>query len=268
MVRGESSAVKPSSLAIAAAAMQSAPMILGKIIGVIVGFKFGLLPGAVIGLILGHLVDRWATRGGLRKMGGLNPWARRQQLFTECVIALSAKLAKVDGLVTRVEVDAFKTEFHIAPAQMRAVGIQYDKAKQTADGYEDYARRLGVAFADAPVLLAGVLDALRRIALADGAIHPAETEFLTKVAAAFGLTGARASAATGSGEDDPYTILGVARTSSSDEIKTAWRELVRQHHPDTLMAKGLPKEYVDLATRKMASINAAYDRIRAERGET
>jgi DnaJ like chaperone protein len=243
-------------------------MILGKIIGALIGFRLGALPGLVIGLILGHLADRWIAKSGWGGGWSWNPLAKRQALFTECVIALAAKLAKVDGLVSRAEVDAFKAEFRIAPEQMRAVGVLYDQAKRTPDGYEDYARRLGAAFADAPVLLAGVLDALRRIALADGAMHPAEAEFLGKVAAAFGLSGARAGATTnGSGEEDPYAVLGVARSASMEEIKNAWRDLVRQHHPDTLTAKGLPKEYVELATRKMAAINAAYDRIRAERGD-
>ncbi len=247
--------------------MQSAPMIFGKIIGAMIGFRFAALPGLLIGLLLGHLVDSWLARSGF-SASSLNPWARRQQVFTDCVVALSAKLAKVDGPVSRAEVDAFKSEFRIAQGQMKAIGVLYDKAKRTADGYEAYARRLGAAFTDAPVLLAGVLDALRRIALADGPLQPAESEFLTRVATAFGLAGARASAAaSGLTDEDPYAVLGVARTATTDEIKTAWRELVRQHHPDTLMAKGLPKEYVELATRKMAAINAAYDQIRAQRGE-
>jgi len=243
-------------------------MFLGKIIGAIIGFRFGLIPGAVIGLLVGHMVDRWLAKTGWRGIAGWAPWARRQQLFTECVIVLSAKLAKADGPVSRAEVDAFKTEFKIQPAQMRAVGQMFDSAKKTADGYEAYARRLGSAFSDAPVLLAGVLDALRRIALADGPMQPAETAFLSAVASLFRLTAGRAGASAGNGEDDPYTVLGVAPNASMEDIKAAWRELVRQHHPDALMAKGLPKDYVDLATRKMAAINAAYDRIRAERGET
>ena len=243
-------------------------MFLGRIIGALVGFRFGLLPGAVIGLLVGYMIDRWLAKSGWRVGGGgWAPWARRQQLFTECVIILSAKLAKADGPVSRAEVDAFKTEFKIQPAQMKAVGKIFDNAKKTADGYEATARKLGGAFADAPALLAGVLDALRRIALADGPMQPAETAFLSTVATEFRLTGGRAGAAQSSGEDDPYVILGVAPTATSEEIKAAWRELVRQHHPDTLMAKGLPKDYVDLATRKMAAINAAYDRIRTERGE-
>jgi DnaJ like chaperone protein len=256
-----------ASLAIVGPAMQSAPMIFGKIIGAMVGFRIAALPGLLIGLILGHLVDGWLAKSGF-SASSLNPWAKRQQLFTDCVIALSAKLAKVDGPVSRAEVDAFKSEFRIAQGQLRTVGILYDKAKRTAEGYEPYAQRLGSAFADAPVLLAGVLDALRRIALADGPMQPTESEFLTRVATAFRLGSARgAAAASVVAEEDPYATLGVARTATLEEIKLAWRELVRQHHPDTLTAKGLPKEYVELATRKMAAINAAYDRIRAERGE-
>jgi DnaJ like chaperone protein len=241
-------------------------MFLGKIIGVLIGFRFGFLPGAVIGLIVGHLFDHWFAKKGWGG-GQWNPFAKRQALFSECVIALSAKLSKADGPVSRAEVDAFKAEFQIRPDQMSAVGTQYDKAKRTSDGYEVYARRLGQAFSDAPVLLVGVLDALKRIALSDGPLQPAESAFLAKVAQAFNLTGARANTAGGSSEEDPYAVLGVARTATTDEIKAVWRELVRQHHPDTLTAKGLPKEYVELATRKMAAINAAYDRIRAERGD-
>lgn len=244
--------------------MQCAPMIFGKIIGAVIGFRVGAFPGLLIGLLFGHLIDSWLARSGL-SASTLNPWARRQQLFTDCVIALSAKLAKVDGPVSRAEVDAFKSEFRIAREQLKAVGIRYDRAKRSPDGYEVYARRLGSAFADAPVLLAGVFDALKRIALADGPLQPSESAFLARVASAFGLAGARATTAVV--EDDPYVTLGVARGATLDEVKLAWRELVRQHHPDTLMAKGLPKEYVDLATRKMAAINAAYDQIRAQRGE-
>jgi DnaJ like chaperone protein len=246
--------------------MQAAAMFLGRIIGVLIGVRFGP-PGILLGFLLGWTVDRWLARQGRT---GWAPWRGRQQLFTDSVTALAAKLAKIDGPVSRAEVDAFKAEFQIPPGQLRAVGQIFDRAKQSAAGYEDYARRLGQGFADAPVLLAGVLDALRRIAVADGPIQPAESEFLARVANAFRLVrpGAGAGAHLASGEDDPYATLGIARSATTDEVKAAWRDLVRQHHPDALIAKGLPKEYVDLATRKMAAINAAWDRIRAERGET
>jgi DnaJ like chaperone protein len=242
-------------------------MFFGRLFGATVGFRLGGPPGILIGFLLGWMVDRWLAKQGLANW---SPWRGRQRLFTDSVTALAAKLAKVDGPVSRAEVDAFKAEFQIPAGQLRAVGKIFDRAKETASGYEEYARRLGQSFSDAPVLLAGVLDALRRIALADGPIQPSESEFLARVANAFRLIrpgGGGAAPNVGGGEDDPYATLGVARTATTEEVKAAWRDLVRQHHPDSLMAKGLSKEYVDLATRKMAAINAAWDRIRAERGE-
>ncbi len=241
-------------------------MFLGKLIGVLLGFRLASYPGALAGLALGHLLDGWLSKGAWR---GWAPWGsnlRRQHVFTEGVVALSAKLAKVDGPVNRAEVEAFKAEFRIPQSQLRAVGQLYDRFKLTADGFEPYARRLGAAFIDAPMLLAGVFEALQRIAAIDGPPDAAERDFLAKVAQAFGLRGGGTSGGQ-AGAEDPYSVLGVARSASMDEIKAAWRDLTRQHHPDTLIAKGLPQEYVELATRKMAAINAAYDRIRAERGE-
>jgi DnaJ like chaperone protein len=65
---------------------------------------------------------------------------------------------------------------------------------------------------------------------------------------------------------DHYTVLGLTRSVSDAELKKAWRALVREHHPDRLVAQGLPQEFVDKAGRRLAAINAAYDRIAAERG--
>ena len=238
-------------------------MFVGRIIGAMAGIKFGP-PGMLLGFLLGWMVDRWLAKTNWRSAAVWSPWRGRQELFAESVTSLAAKLCKIDGPVSRAEIDAFKAEFAIPSGQMRAVGQIFDRAKRTAEGYEATAQKLGQGFADAPMLLGGVLDALRRIAVADGPLHPTESEFLSRVAAAFRVD--RARAASGDG-DDPYAILGVTRSDSTETIKAAWRELVRQHHPDSLMARGLAREYVELATRKMAAINAAWDRIRAERGE-
>ena len=72
--------------------------------------------------------------------------------------------------------------------------------------------------------------------------------------------------AEGAEENDPYEILGIARSASDDEIKAKYRALTRENHPDILMAKGVPQEFIDLANEKMAVINAAYDKIEKERG--
>ncbi len=246
-------------------------MIWGKIIGAMLGFVLGHgLLGAIVGLIVGHWFDTHVLgRGNKRPAANLgNRNAERQRVFSSAVVNLAAKLSKIDGVVTREEVDAFKAQFSIPPAQMAAIAAMYDDAKRDPAGYEIHAHRLAEEFVGETILLAEVLEALHHIALADGPMHPAERRFLETVASIFGIIGRHfAEQATELPDRDPYAVLGVARAAPMTEIKATWRRLTREHHPDTLMAKGMPPEYIELATKKMAAINAAYDSIRAERGE-
>ena len=114
------------------------------------------------------------------------------------------------------------------------------------------------------------MGALFHIAKADGVIHPAELEYLEEVAAIFGFTGTMWDSLRAQylGEEnaDPYVILGIERSVSDDELKDAYKRLIKEHHPDRLIAEGLPEEFIEVATEKLAAINTAYDRIKAERG--
>ena len=67
-------------------------------------------------------------------------------------------------------------------------------------------------------------------------------------------------------EPDPYAVLGLGRDASDAEVRAAWRRLVREHHPDRLIAQGVPEEMLKQANARLAAINAAYDRIAKERG--
>lgn len=67
------------------------------------------------------------------------------------------------------------------------------------------------------------------------------------------------------GDADPYAVLGVARDADDEAVKAAFRRLAQEHHPDRLIAQGLPQEFVDIATQRMATINSAYTRIQQER---
>ncbi len=248
-------------------------MYWGKIIGAMLGFALGHgLLGAVLGLVVGHWVDvRLLSKGRRRKGGPLSKKAgaaERQRVFSTSVVNLAAKLAKVDGVVLREEVDAFKAEFTIPPAQRAGIAALYDVAKRDARGYEIHAQRLAETFDNEPSVLAGILESLHRIALADGPLKPEEQIFLHRVATLFGFAERPfASRYVDMAEADPYTVLGVARGAPLSEVKAAWRRLTREHHPDTLMAKGETGDHIAFATRKMADINAAYDRIRSERGD-
>jgi len=175
------------------------------------------------------------------------------------VVVLAAKMAKVDGHVSRDEVNAFKRVFHIPPGEEKNVGR-----------FEVYAHQIATMFRGERAILEGVLEALYQIAMADGELHPAEQDYLKKVAHIFGFAEVDFErvhhAFTASDGPDPYEQLGLTREASDDDLKSAHRKLSRENHPDTLMAKGMPPEFIEQANEKMARINAAWDQIRKERG--
>jgi DnaJ like chaperone protein len=108
------------------------------------------------------------------------------------------------------------------------------------------------------------------IAKADDRLHPGELEYLRAVSAIFGFSEGefqriRASH-FGADREDPYVILGVERSIGDEDLKRAYHRLVRESHPDSLIARGVPEEFVRLATEKLAAINGAYDSIKKERG--
>lgn len=251
--------------------------IWGKIIGGAAGFALGGPLGAILGTAAGHVVDKIKNGSGDPRRGqgafgngphygGQDP---RQIAFATGVIILAAKMAKVDGKVSRDEIDAFKRVFHIPPGEVKNVGRIFDMARASSDGFEIYARQLAMLFRGERALLEGVLEALYQIAMADGEMHPAEIDYLKKVAHIFGFADVDFErvhhAFTSSNGPDPYEQLGLTRDASDQELKSAYRQLSRENHPDTLIAKGMPPEFVEQANDKMARINAAWDQIRKER---
>ncbi len=239
--------------------------IWGKIIGGTAGFALGGPLGALAGAVAGHAIDR------MRAARRPTPEAARPVAFTIAVIVLAAKMAKADGVVTRDEIAAFKRVFHVPPHELLNVGRLFDQARRDVAGYEPYARQIAGIFRDSPHVLEELLGGLFEIARADNVVHPAELDYLRNVAAIFGFDEAafeRIQAGhMGPGEADPYEVLGLSADAGDDEVKTAYRRLAREYHPDRLIGEGLPQEFIDLATEKQATINDAYDRIRRQRGK-
>ena len=236
--------------------------IWGKVIGGVAGFAIGGPLGGLLGAAAGHAFDR--MRGGAAEA-----LDTRQIAFTIAVIALSAKMAKADGRVSRVEIDAFKQVFHIPLREMKNVGRLFDEARKDRSGFEPYAEQIAGMFAGEPSVLEELLGGLFHIARADGVIHPAELDYLRRVADIFGFDGHSFERVRASQMDpeevDPYEVIGLPRDATDAEVKKTYRRLIRENHPDTLIDQGLPQEFVDLANEKMAHINAAYDRIEKER---
>lgn len=181
------------------------------------------------------------------------------------LIALGAKLAKADGQVTQDEISAFRNVFQGSPETQDGVAKFFDLAKQTTLGYEAYAKIVYRHYKKRPDILEDVLDGLFHIALADGIVTPEEMEFLETVASIFHFSAQSFHririAHMGRTSDDPFLILGVDESISDTELKRVYRALAAANHPDRIVARGLPPELQELATRKMAIINKAYSEI-------
>jgi DnaJ like chaperone protein len=189
--------------------------------------------------------------------------------FTAAVVALSAKLSKSDGVALRIEEETFERLFHFDPEEIGNVRWLFALAAQDVAGFEAYARAVARALDDRPDLKQDVFEALLHIASADGIMHEGEDRYLETVSNIFGYTPAQHRALRSrfvEDDGDPYAILGVAHATGNDALKAHYRDLVRRNHPDALAGKGLSRELQDIAQRKLAAINAAWDAITRERG--
>lgn len=208
------------------------------------------------------------TFGGVMDALAASRARRAEAAFSIALIALSAKMARADGVVTDDEIDAFHSFLEAPPEEAANVRMLYRLAQKDVAGYDHYLKRIARQFEDNPAVLEDVLDCLHHVALADGVAHPNEIAMLDEAAAIFGLSPAaarRIRAAHLGVEEDPYAILGVAPEISPEDLKTAYRRLMREHHPDALAARGVPASMVRISEGRTAAINAAYEKILAER---
>ena len=187
--------------------------------------------------------------------------------FTIAVIALSAKMAKADGLVTRDEVMAFREVFHIPSEDEQGAARVFNLARQDVAGFEEYAKRIRTMFGQDQGALCDLMEGLFHIAMADGTYHPGEDAFLLRVAEIFDLPDGSfrrlKSRFVPDAEPDPYDVLGVEPGMSLGEIRATWRKLVRESHPDRMIARGVPEEAVKLSERRLIDINRAWEEIAA-----
>ncbi|KQS98275.1 MULTISPECIES: DnaJ family molecular chaperone [unclassified Rhizobium] len=200
-----------------------------------------------------------------------DPETRRKVAFSVAMIALSAKMAKADGIVSEAEVSAFRDIFKFPDDQAQNVARLYNLARQDVAGYEAYAEKLAslcVSCEQNCPVLEDIIDGLFHIAKSDGAVHEKELAFLTRVAEIFHMKEERFQeimARHVHAGVDPYKVLGVSPKDDFADIRKRYRVLVSENHPDMLVARGVPQELHALANDRMAALNAAYEAIEKER---
>lgn len=262
---------------------------MGKLIGAIFGFLltrnwFGVL----LGLIVGHYFDKGMRGLNAQQTAGNIPL--KEHPFFATVFTIVGHLAKADGRISEEEIagaEQLMAQLNISgEARTEAIALFKRGAAEDFQLEPQISSFLQHALFQ-PQLRQILLEYLVAFALSDGVLHPAEADILQRTAQYLGFDRNqflqfldmlqaqqrfhRSDSSAGSNAagalDDAYKALGVSKEASNDEVKKAYRKLMSQHHPDKLIAQGVPPEMVKLATEKTQEIQAAYERIQKSRSE-
>jgi DnaJ like chaperone protein len=240
----------------------------GKIMGGSVGFMLGGPIGALVGVSLGHALIDDKTRAGYAETGRLTSQEQRQAVFFTAMFAMLGKMAKADGRVCENEINVVRSFMHDklrldAVTQQFAMGV-FNQAKDNNTPFEDYARQFGQVFQGEQQLRMMFFEMLFTVALADGVLHPSEEKILRAAPAMLGLHAAVYDTVKRQFVSDlshHYAMLGLDAGADMGEVKKAYRKLVSEYHPDKIVSKGLPEDFIKFAEEKFREINEAYEAI-------
>ena len=245
--------------------------IWGKLIGGAAGMALGGPIGAILGIAAGHGVDK-VSKFDIDESNKKFSNDQKEQIFATSVIAISAKLAKADGKISKSEILAFKKIFEFPAEDEKAISNIFNSAKENIDDYKDIAEQVYKVFKSDRGLLFELLNSLFSIAYADGELHPKEKVMLFEISKVFKISTNEFESLNNIFEakvsrdntsiNRNYKILGLSKNANFEEVSSQYRKLVKQYHPDRLQGMGLPKEFIELANQKLSAINKAYTEIK------
>jgi len=249
---------------------------IGKIIGGTLGFALGGPLGAVFGATFGHAYD--SSNVQFEKIEGrthLSPGQESQLTFFVGVFSMLAKLAKADGHVSQEEVNSveeFMTrDLHLNPESRNVAVNIFRSAVDSPSSFEQFAAQFYNEFRYRPQFLELMMDILFRVSIADGILSPVEEEMILSAARIFNLSeGQYQTFKSRYIKEDRntkfYAQLGCSPDDPDERVKSSYRKLVQEYHPDKIASKGLPEEFTKFAAEKFNEIQAAYEAIKKERG--
>tara|TARA_B000000557_G_scaffold236657_1_gene213040 strand:- start:148 stop:915 length:768 start_codon:yes stop_codon:yes gene_type:complete len=245
--------------------------IWGKLIGGAAGMALGGPIGAILGIAAGHGVDK-VSKFDTDESNKNFSNDQKEQIFATSVIAISAKLAKADGKISKSEILAFKKIFEFPAEDEKAISDIFNSAKENIDDYKGIAEQVYKVFKSDRGLLFELLNSLFSIAYADGELHPKEKVMLFEIAKIFQISDNEFESLKNIFEakisqdntsiNRSYKILGLSENASLEQVSNQYRKLIKEYHPDKLQGMGLPKEFIELANQKLSAINKAYTEIK------
>ena len=232
--------------------------------GSLIGGMIGLSLGGPFGMLLGSLIGGKISRAKSRSSFG--SFAQPQQIFALSLIVLSAKLSKADGQVSKEELIAVKDKLKIPDNELDQVGKIFNKAKEESAGYESYAEQIAQIYKGNINVLEEVINILFYIAESDGNVSESEFKMIEHIAQIFGLTEIQFNSIRESRKSsdklNPYIVLESNPDDTIEIIRKRYLKLSKEHHPDLLINKGVPKEVIDESKAKMRTINSAWDQVK------
>lgn len=260
----------------------------GKVLGGTFGFMVGGPLGALLGAALGHRFDKGAQR--LTGDATLGPGAqeRVQTAFFAASFSVMGHLAKADGRVSAHEIDLARqvmAQMNLASDMRRTAIHLFSEGKAPDFSLDEVLDQFRHECHGRQHLILMFVEIQLHAAFADGELHAAEAQVLHRICERLGIrqqeyrhleamVRAARQFAGGTAEKPPtaarklkdaYAVLGVASDAPDAEVKKAYRRLMNRHHPDKLVAKGLPDEMISMATEKTQEIKAAYETVRSTR---
>ncbi|MGR9099432.1 MAG: co-chaperone DjlA [Gammaproteobacteria bacterium] len=265
---------------------------LGKFLGGAFGFLMGGPLGAILGAALGHHLD--VGMEGLERFeaghGHFDPGDqhRVQTAFFTATFSVMGHIAKADGRVSESEIELARRvmdEMRLtAPMREAAVNL-FQQGKSPGFPLDAALDQFRKECHRRTNLILMFLEIQIQAAYADGALHAAEDRLLMHICGRLGVSRfdyerlkiqlqaqqrfyqheRQRPAQRGASTSDAYAVLDVSPSAGDDEVKKAYRRLISQHHPDKLVAKGLPEEMMTLAKEKTQQIRKAYETIMESR---
>ena len=252
-------------------------MFLFKVVGAYLGFLIYRPLGIIPGVVIGHAIDsgieaRMRMRRARRYAQNIAN-ARFNESFIRSIFGMFAKLVEVNGGLNQKEkgvVDRIINEgLRLTKQGKKAAIANFNEALKSGRSFSSYSVEFVELTKNDPAMISFMFDSLLAIALADGELIPEEKRILTIAADIFGLPTSGSSQSTPSApaaEVDPYEVLGCKKSDSEAAIKQQFRRLAADYHPDKIMSKDLPEDFIKFANQKFNAIKAAYDMIKKERG--